>query len=87
LYNIIKKTYPLIHIKEPEEQVKIMMSNEMIKYTTKYIYNAFMLRKAATYIYYSFHNTVESRNKIQQTLPAANMREQHVYGHCNVTKL
>jgi hypothetical protein len=50
LFNVVGNNYPLIDLQEPEEQVMNLMSENVIKHTASFIYQAFQLRKLATYV-------------------------------------
>ena len=50
LYDSVRQFYPLFDFQEPEEQVKILMSQSVIKFTASYLHNAYQLRKNATFV-------------------------------------
>ena len=49
LFNEVRSKCISIDYIEPEDKVKILMSEEFLKFTIKFIYDSFMLRKGLTY--------------------------------------
>ena len=50
LFNIARVKVPQIDILEPDDQIKHLMSNDLISNTATFVYNAFKIRRNATFV-------------------------------------